>query len=127
MKTRILTRFSLAVILATWAFVITGCNKGEAESFGQPISDKTITPIKSIATAPADYNDKTVTVKGKIVLECPSGCWFDLQQDTAVLRVDIEPSGLAIPQKTGSTATVQGTLKIKDNKSTLIGTGVEIK
>ncbi len=126
MKTKSLTQISLAVILATSAFTLISC-KGKAGSFGQPVSDKTITSIKSIATTPADYNDKTVTVKGKIILECPSGCWFDLQQDTAVLRVNIEPSGLAIPQKIGSTATVQGTLKIQDNQPTLIGTGVEIK
>jgi hypothetical protein len=126
MQTKTLTKISLAVILTASIFGLTSC-KGKAESFGQPISDKTITPIRSIATAPADYNDKNITVKGKIILECPSGCWFDLQQDAAILRVDILPSNLAIPQKTGSTATVQGTLTIKDNKATLIGTGVEIK
>jgi hypothetical protein len=126
MKKKTLTRISLAVILAASTFALVNC-KGKPASFGKPISDKTITPIRSIAIAPADYNDKNITVKGKIILECPTGCWFDLQQDAAILRVDILPSGLAIPQKTGSTATVQGTLTVKDNKATLVGTGVEIK
>jgi len=127
MKTKILTRFSLAVILAASAFAITGCNKGETESFGQPISDKTITPIKSIATAPADYNGKTVTVKGKIILECPAGGWFDLQEGAALLHVDLHPTGFAIPQKVGSIVTAQGTIKLQANTPMLVGTGVEIK
>ena len=126
MKRKTLTQISLAVILAASAFALISC-KGKAEFFGQPVSDKTITPIKSIATAPADYNDKTVTVKGKIILECPAGGWFDLQQDAALLHVDLHPTGFAIPQKVGSIVTVQGTLKIQDNQPTLIGTGVEIK
>ena len=126
MRKKTLTQISLTVILAVSTFAFIGC-KGKAESFGQPISDKTITSIKSIATAPADYNDKTVTVKGKIILECPAGGWFDLQQDAALLHVDLHPTGFAIPQKVGSIVTAQGTLKIKDNYPTLVGTGVEIK
>ncbi|MHB0947222.1 MAG: hypothetical protein ACYC3B_08620 [Sedimentisphaerales bacterium] len=126
MKTKTLTQISLVILLATITFALVSC-KGKAESFGEPIGDKAITPIRAVATTPADYNDKNITVEGKIILECPSGCWFDLQQDNAILRVDIEPAGLAIPQKTGSDATVQGTLKVEDGKPTLLGTGVEIK
>lgn len=126
MKPKILTQISLIVFLAALAFALVSC-KGKVESFGQPITDKTITPIRSIAIAPADYNDKTITVEGKIILECPAGGWFDLQQDAALLHVDLHPTGFAIPQKTGSIVTAQGTLKIKDNYPTLVGTGVELK
>ncbi|MFA6175393.1 MAG: hypothetical protein WC765_02300 [Phycisphaerae bacterium] len=126
MKTKILTQISLAVILTALTFGLISC-KGKPASFGEPISDKTITPIRSIATAPADYNDKNITVKGKIILECPAGGWFDLQQDAAILHVDLHPTGFAIPQKVGSVVTAQGTLKVKDNYPTLVGTGVEIK
>jgi hypothetical protein len=126
MKRKTLIAISLAVCFAVSAVILAGC-KGKPKSFGQAISDKTITPIRSIVMKPADYNDKTVTVEGKITLECSTGCWFDLQQDAAVLYIDINPSGLAIPQKVGKTVTVQGTIKIRDNKPMLIGSGVEIK
>jgi starvation-inducible outer membrane lipoprotein len=125
MKRKTLIVISLAVCFAVSAVILAGC---KSKLFGQVISDKTITPIRSIVMKPADYNDKTVTVEGKITVECSTGCWFDLQQDAAVLHIDIEPSGLAIPQKVGKIVTVQGTIKIKENnKPMLIGSGVEIK
>ena len=126
MKRKTLIAISLAVCFAVSAVILAGC-KGKPKSFGQAISDKTITPIRSIVMKPADYNDKIVTIEGKITAECPAGGWFDLQQDAALLHVDLHPTGFAIPQKVGSIVTVQGTLKIRDNTPTLIGTGVEIK
>jgi len=127
MKRKTLIAISLAVCFAVSAVILAGC-KGKPKLYGQAISDKTITPIRSIVMKPADYNDKTVTVEGKITLECSTGCWFDLQQDAAVLYIDINPSGLAIPQKVGKTVMVQGTIKIRENnKPMLIGSGVEIK
>lgn len=126
MKRKTLTAISITVCFLIATVALNGC-KSKTESFGQPISDKATTPIRTIVMNPADYNDKTVTVEGKLTLECPSGCWFDLQQDAAVVRVDIAPSDLAIPQKVGSSAIVQGTIKVKDGQPVLIGTGVEIK
>jgi len=126
MKKKNLTAISLGISFLIAIVVLTGC-KSKAELFGQPIANKTTTPIKNIVMKPADYNDKTVTIEGKLTTECPSGCWFDLQQDAAVLRVDIAPSDLAIPQKVGSSAIVEGTVKVQDGQPVLIGTGVEIK
>jgi hypothetical protein len=126
MKRKTLTVISLAIGFAISAVVLAGC-RSKAESFGQAISDRTITPIRSIVMKPADYNDKIVTVEGKITLECPAGGWFDLQQDSAILYVDLHPTGFAIPQKVGSIVTAQGTLKIQESGPVLIGSGVEIK
>jgi starvation-inducible outer membrane lipoprotein len=126
MKTKTLTVISLAAAFAVSAVILAGC-KGKPESFGQAISDKTITPIRAIVMKPADYSDKTITIEGKIILECPAGGWFDLQQDAALLHVDLHPTGFAIPQKVGSIVTVQGTLKIQESGPVLIGSGVEIK
>ena len=126
MKTKTLIAISLAAAFAVSAVILAGC-KGKPESFGQPISDKTITPIRSIVVKPADYNDKTVTIEGKITAECPAGGWFDLLQDSTLLYVDLHPTGIAIPQKVGSIVTVQGTIELRENKPVLVGSGVEIK
>jgi hypothetical protein len=108
------------------AVLFDGC-KSKPKTFGGAITDKTLTSIRSIVMKPADYNDKIITIEGKIIDECPAGGWFDLQQDSAVLYVNLHPTGFAIPQKVGSVVTVQGTLKVEDSKPTLVGSGVEIK
>jgi hypothetical protein len=126
MKRKTLIVISLAASLSVSIVSLAGC-KGKAELFGQAISDRTITPIRSIVMKPADYNDKTITIEGKITLECPAGGWFDLQQDAAVLYVDLHPTGFAIPQKVGSIVMAQGTIKLRENQPVMIGSGVEIK
>jgi len=126
MKRKTLTVISLAIGFAISAVILSGC-KSKSGTFGQAITDKTITPIRSIVMKPADYSDKTITIEGKIIRECPAGGWFDLQQDSAVLYVDLHPTGFAIPQKVGSIVTAQGTLKIQESGPVLIGSGVEIK
>ena len=126
MKRKTLIVISLAIGFLISAVILAGC-KSKPELFGQAISDRTITPIRSIVMKPADYNDKIVTVEGKITLECPAGGWFNLEQDAAVLFVNLHPTGFAIPQKVGSIVTAQGTLKIEESGPVLIGSGVEIK
>jgi hypothetical protein len=110
--------FSVAVVAA-------GC--GHWEMYGAKISDRAITSAKDILLKPEKYNGKTVVLKGKILNECPSGCWFDLKDGGAVLYVTIKPSGLAIPQKVGHEAKVVGDIAVQNNKPTLIGKGVEIR
>ena len=102
-----------------------GC--GHLETYGERVSGQNITAVKDILTRPQDYNGKTVTVKGKIAIECETGCWFNFKQGDAVIYVDLGPSGFAIPQKAGRDATVEGNVAIKEGKPRLIGKGVEIR
>ena len=74
-----------------------------------------------------DYVGKTVTVKGKIKLVCETGCWFNLEDEGATIYTDLAPSGFAIPQKVGRSATVEGKISIESGKLTLTGKGVEIR
>ncbi|MDD5630344.1 MAG: hypothetical protein PHU21_14865 [Elusimicrobia bacterium] len=123
MRTKNPTLAGLAVGLAILA--LSGCRRA-GESFGAAISDRTLVPISSIVANPAAYAGKSATIAGRIVAECPSGCWFELQQDAAILHVDINPSGFAIPQKVGGDATVQGRIELEDGRPVLIGGGVEL-
>ena len=116
------------IILAAIFTVITtavGCSR--LETYGGPISNRDLTALKDIVMHPKDYAGRTVTVKGKIKLVCETGCWFNLEDEGATIYTDLAPSGFAIPQKVGRSATVEGKISIESGKLTLTGKGVEIR
>lgn len=121
---KILNLFLVVVLLACTA-MFSGC--GHVETYGERISNQNITPIKDIVSHPEQYTGKMVTVKGKIAIECDTGCWFNLKDGAAVIYTNIEPSGFAIPQKVGRSAVVEGTVSVEEGKLTLTGKGVEIR
>jgi uncharacterized protein YdeI (BOF family) len=71
-------------------------------------------------------DNNMVVVEGKIELECASGCWFVLNDDTASIYIDILPNNFVIPQKSGSEAKVYGKVTIKNGDPQIIGKIVEI-
>ena len=105
--------------------VAIGC--GRVEQYGEVVSKNKITEISDILTKPGSYEGETVTIEGKIITECPTGCWFDLKDERGIIYVDLNPSGFAIPQKTGHKVTVQGGVERKNGKTVIIGKGVEIR
>jgi uncharacterized protein YdeI (BOF family) len=72
------------------------------------------------------YEGKMVIIEGTIETECPSGCWFIVNDDTASIYVDILPSNFVIPQKRGEDAKVYGNVAIKDGDPMIIGKIVKI-
>jgi uncharacterized protein YdeI (BOF family) len=116
---------NILILLAVIAVIAAGCAK--EIQFGQEISGREIAKIGDILSSPEKYEGKIVKVQGKIIRECPTGCWFNLKDETGVIYVDIMPSGFAIPQKTGKQATVEGKVTLKDRRLMIIGKGVEIK
>lgn len=122
MKTKNYIIFLTALVLI---MIIGGCAR--LEKYGEAVSGKNSVSINDIFARPEAYNGKTVTIKGKIAIECETGCWFNFREGSEEIFVDIEPSGFAIPQKSGHNATVEGTVTIKDGRPVLIGKGVEIK
>lgn len=114
----------IGVSIFTVIAAIAGC--GSPENYGEQISNINITSVKDILTYPDKYTGKTVTIKGKIGIECETGCWFNFKEGDAVIYVDLEPSGFAIPQKAGRGAVVEGVVAIKEGKPILIGKGVRI-
>ncbi|MEI8175937.1 MAG: hypothetical protein WCG78_03620 [Candidatus Omnitrophota bacterium] len=112
----------LAVLVMVAA---AGC--GRSVTYGERVPAGTATALKDILAHPKEYAGKAVTVKGSIAQECPTGCWFNFKEGDAIVYVDLEPSGFAIPQKAGRDVTVAGTVAIKDGKTILIGKGVEVR
>ena len=113
--------------VSMFAVIAAGAGCGRLETYGEKISSRTITALKDILMHPQDYNGKTVTLKGKIKLVCETGCWFNLEDEGATIYTDLAPSGFAIPQKVGRSATVEGKISIESGKLTLTGKGVEIR
>lgn len=114
------------ILVAIIVMGLSGCRKS-SPVYGKDIENPQATELKEVLTNKAAFNDKTITVEGKIVNQCPTGCWFDLQEGSAVVHVDINPSGFALPQSPGKTVRVEGTVKVDGDTLEIIGTGVEIK
>ena len=109
------------------ALALSGCGRRGAEAYGQEIADRNVTKLDTLLSQPESFDGTTVTVEGKIVQECPSGCWFDVKGESGMMHVDIKPSGFAIPQKVGKTVVVEGRVSVQNNQTVLIGKGVEIR
>jgi len=110
----------LVALVGAATIISAGCLSQTAENTG------TGTPVKigDILENPGTYNGTTVVVSGKIVNECPSGCWFFLDDGTGSLYVDLLPSNFVIPPMVGSRVTVEGIIQVEGKDVTLVGTKV---
>lgn len=118
----------ITVLAAAWA-ISGGCGHGGGGGdslYGEAMSGLSITKISDILARPGEYDGKAVALRGKIVQECPTGCWFNLEDQTGVIYVDIKPSGFAIPQYTGKEVTVEGTVTVRGQRVMILGKGVKI-
>ena len=82
--------------------------------------------IADILQNASAYEGKMVVIEGMIETECPSGCWFIVNDATGSVYVDILPSNFVIPQKRGEDAKVYGEVVVKDGDPMIIGKMVEI-
>ena len=113
---------------------LSGCSDRE-EDAGEAISpvisrvgtDATPAKIGDIFAHPDTYLGRLVRLHGKIVWECPDGCELHLQDKTGRIFVALYPSGIAIPQKLGATAIVEGKVTKGRGKFTIVGKKIEIK
>ena len=82
--------------------------------------------IADILQNASAYEGKMVVIEGMIETECPSGCWFIVNDATGSVYVDILPSNFVIPQKRGEDAKVYGEVVVKDGDPMIIGKIVQI-
>jgi len=122
LRTMLLAGAALA-FLATLA----GCGGGGAEQYGEAISLTERTPVADILSDPQALDGTVVRIEGVIQSECPSGCWFTLDDDGAVIWVDLAPHGIAIPQRIGSPVIVEGPVRITESRTMVLGSGVELR
>ncbi len=88
-------------------------------------TENEITKISDILGNPKTYGGRIVSVQGKIVSECPSGCWFTLQEGNAVIYIDLAPNNMVIPQKKGATAKVTGEIIREGSDVYMVGSKVD--
>jgi uncharacterized protein YdeI (BOF family) len=142
----------VSILLVGIVLVVVGCSQASTLSDTQvgnknvagnttigenPATSETETPqvpeeegpkilkIGDILGKPESYEGQVVIVEGKIISECPAGCWFILNDGTGTIYVDLAPSNLVIPQKRGAFARVYGQVVRKGSDTYLIGKKVE--
>jgi len=123
MKRTIGSTAATAALVAT--LVLGGCGGGE--QYGEPPAGRDATPVAEVVADPTAFEGRDITVRGTIERECPTGCWFDLQGETAIIHVDLSPHGLAIPQHVNRTATVDGVVALRDGRAIVHAEGVTIQ
>ncbi|NTV76520.1 MAG: hypothetical protein HGA68_00720 [Methanothrix sp.] len=82
--------------------------------------------IMDILQNASAYDGQMVVIEGMIETECPSGCWFIVNDATGSIYVDILPSNFVIPQERGEDAKVYGEVVVKDGDPMIIGKMVQI-
>ncbi len=81
--------------------------------------------VRQLIDGSDKYAGQTISLTGKIVVECPEGCWFFMDDDTAKIYVDLKPAGLTIPQKVGSRVIVIGKTKGSGGNLQVLGEAVQ--
>ena len=120
MRKKCLIRASLLI-----TFVALVMQSVQAVEEPAELRNETIKIQDIVQNEPA-LDGKMVVIEGKIDSECGSGCWFIVDDGTAQLYVDINPSNFVIPQKRGSQVKVYEKVTTRDNDPLLIGKIVEI-
>lgn len=118
-------KIAMAVGLLAVGVLLQACSK--PEQYGEALGRGETTALGSVLSKPKSFEGQTVKVKGEIVTECPTGCWFEMKEGSAVLYVEIGQQGLAIPQRVGKEVTVEGTIAVDGANVRLEGKGVEIR
>lgn len=112
----------IAGLVFAFILVLASCGPAIANTFSYtPDAGTAIVPIGDILSHPEAYRGKEVVVQGKIISECPSGCWFTMKDDSGAIYVDLKPANLAIPQKTGKTVVVLADVVVQGSDTTLAG------
>ena len=123
----LLVGFILAVVGCAQAGTLPDNQPGTPNLSGNTpvVENPKVLKIADIMGKPEIYQGQAVVVEGKIITECPSGCWFTLNDNAGTIYVDLAPSDLVIPQKRGAFARVYGQVVRKGSDTYLIGTKVE--
>src|SRR4030042_3949911 len=118
------TLIILSIILVVIGITIIGCAR--KSTYGSPLkAELKLVNISEIIAQPEPYKNTEIGLKGKIASECGSGCWFQLDDGTGQIQVDLSPSNLAIPPLVGRSAKVMGKVMDEEGRIVIHATGVE--
>ena len=127
-KTSINLLFAIfSIVLLAVSVTLISCAK--KTEYGQKTTISAGSPklqVKDILSSD-QYINKEIMLEGRITLECGSGCWFNLEDGTGKVYVDLLPSNFAIPQWVGKSVVVQGKVVKEKGDIQLIGMSVKQK
>ena len=87
-----------------------------SEKFQAPQEGFQQVSISQLKKSPADYMDKMIETNGVISIECPTGCWFYMKDESGTdIKVELAYDNFAIPQATGKKVRVQGKFVIEND------------
>lgn len=110
------------ILITMAAMVIQAVHAAEEPA---ELKNETVKIQDIVKNEPA-FDNKYVVIEGKIDSECGSGCWFIVDDETAQLYVNINPSNFVIPQRRGSNVKVYGKITTSNGDPEMIGKIVEI-
>lgn len=121
LKKIMLSIVSMVILMAV--VLLPGCAR--KDQYGSAIDPaSTLQKVSDILSKPESYLGKQVVLKGRIDLECGSGCWFYLDDGTGRIYVDLKSGGFAIPQRVGKTVTVIAKIAKEEDMLMANATGV---
>lgn len=96
-----------------------------AQSWGTIDPDVPRLTARDAAAGKAPEGSKA-RLEGTIGMQCSSGCWFYLQDETGRALVDLEKLGLGLPPSAGRKALVTGVIENRDGVFRLSATGLQV-
>lgn len=126
MKKSILTMTIIFILFLSLSLIMAGC--GKSTVLGKEISNNTIVKINDINSDKEGYSGKTVKIEGKIMEICPTGCWFNVNDGTGVIHINLAGKDYVMEGgNLNSEVMVEGKVKYNDTGISMIGSGIEIK
>ena len=111
------------VTALTVILIVLACER--SDTYGQIIkSDLQFLDIATIIEHPDQYTGSDIGLRGKIAIECGSGCWFQLDDGTGQIHVDLTPGNFAIPQMVGKSVTVMGQIVDDNGRLVIYASGI---
>jgi len=128
MERRPSVRAALCVVTAVGLAVAAGCVRRAGPSAPAELGrapSESAEPVR-IGSLRTSQLGALVTLEGNITQQCPSvGCWFELDDGTGSVLVDLQPSGFRLRHdRVGQRARVSGTLQRAGNQWRLQATHV---
>jgi uncharacterized protein YdeI (BOF family) len=108
--------------IASGLLFLTACHREHGTVLGKAPTGQ----IRNILAVRAGDTPTNVTLQGVIVEKCPvAGCWFYLQDDTGIIKVDTKAAGFVVVDVPLQTKmTVSGKISSDGDEVILEGTGV---
>lgn len=118
----------IAAVVALGLLAV-GCagSGGSADVHGKAIpGDAAAVELKRIIDDPVALDGKLVVINGRITNECPSGCWFRLQDESGEMYMTTRASNYSIPQHVHKKEQVYGRVFLERGRPRVLVLGAKL-